>query len=152
MRRSPFLRLLCLSGLALLLAGCGSGTKLGGVAITALSIRTATPATPQPQAILNLRFTNENVVPVGLSGGRHRLYINGKAAGQALSREPLGLPQLSTATQEVTVTLEPGFLASIAGATQASYRLESVLFVTAGEERMDIKTQSQGAIDVSALR
>jgi len=141
---------------ALFLTGCGSGGKLGGVSVTVLGLRSAQPGLQESQAVLTVRYVNENVVPVGLSGTRHKLYLNGTYVGQAVSSEAVGLPQLSTATRDVTVALNNaamiGLLRGMAERPQAGYKLESVLYVIAGEEKLEIKTQSTGAVDLSGLR
>jgi len=156
MQRAFFLRILWLIGLVVAVAGCGSGGKLGGVSVAAVSIRSAVPAKLDTQAIVTLRFTNENVVPVGLSGGKYKLYLNGTYVGQAVGKEALGLPQLSSATQEATLTFASpsvaALLRDLSKAPQASYRIESVLFVIVGEEKLEIKSRNQGAVDLTGLR
>ena len=141
---------------ALVLTGCGSGGKLGGVSVTVLGLRSAQPGLQESQAVLTVRYVNENVVPVGLSSTRHKLYLNGTYVGQSVSSEAVGLPQLSAATRDVTVTLNNasmiGLLRGMATNPQAGYKLESVLYVIAGEEKLEIKTQNSGAVDLSGLR
>jgi len=141
---------------SLFLTGCGSGGKLGGVSVTVMGLRSAQPGLQESQAVLTVRYVNENVVPVGLSSTRHKLYLNGTYVGQAVSSEAVGLPQLSTVTKDVTVALNNasmiGLLRGMAANPQAGYKLESVLYVIAGEEKLEIKTQNSGAIDLSGLR
>jgi len=145
-----------LLSVGLFLTGCGSSGKLGGVNVTVLGLRSALPGLQESQAILTVRYVNENVVPVGLSSTRHKLYLNGTYVGQAVSSEAVGLPQLSAITRDVTVALNNasmiGLIRSMAANPQAGYKLESVLYVIAGEEKLEIKTQNSGAVDLSGLR
>lgn len=142
--------------LALLLAACGSTGKLGGVTVSVVDVRSAEPALLETRAVVTVRYTNENVVPVGVSGSRHRLFINGTAVGQAVSNAAVGLPPLSSATQEVTVLINNlavvSMLQELSRRPQAAYRIESTLFVDAGDDRLDIKTQADGVVDLSALQ
>jgi LEA14-like dessication related protein len=148
--------LLAASVLALLLAGCGTGGKLGGVNVTVVDVRSAEPALLETKAVVTLRYVNENVVPLGISGSRHKLSINGTAVGQAVSNAAVGLPPLSTATQEVTLLINNlavvSMLQELSRRPQASYRIESTLFVDAGDDRLDIKTHAEGVVDLSALQ
>ena len=154
MNRKAFL-LFPLVAIALLLGGCRSGGKLGGIAVSVVTIRSAQAELLETQVVLGLRYTNENVVPVGFGGSRHKFYLNGTYIGQAVSDRPVGLAPLTTGTQDVTVMVKNGALLSVlrnvAQRQQAAYRIESTLFVTAGEERMEIKTKSEGAIDLTGL-
>lgn len=154
MNRKAFV-LFPLTVIALLFAGCGSGGKLGGVAVDVVTIRSAQPALLETEVVLGLRYTNENVVPVGFGGSRHKFYLNGTYIGQAVSNRPVGLAPLTTGTQDVTVMVKNGALLNVlrnlSQQPQASYKIESVLLVTAGEDRMEIKTQREGAVDLTGL-
>lgn len=141
--------------LALLAGGCTSGTKLGGLGVDVVTIRSAQPDLLETEVVLGLRYTNENVVPVGFRGSRHKFYLNGTYIGQAVSNQPVGLAPLSTGTQDVTVMVKNGallgVLRTLSQQSQASYRIESTLFVTAGEERMEIKSRREGSVDLAGI-
>jgi LEA14-like dessication related protein len=155
MRTRTLLTLLASLTLLLHLSGCAGTGKLGGVNVSVVDVRSAEPALLETKAVVTLRYLNENVVPIGISGSRHRLSINGTSVGQAVSNAPVGLPPLSTATQEVTLLIDNlavvSMLQELSRRPQASYRIESTLFVEAGDDRLDIKTQSEGVVDLSAL-
>jgi len=139
----------------LLLAGCSTDLHLGGISITVTDFKPISATLLETQAALTLRYSNENVVPIAFSGGTHKLYLNGTYVGKSVSKEPLGLPSLNTATQTVTVYLEN--LAIIQKAqsmgqnSTISYRLESVLHVEAGEAYDTLKVVSSGQLDLAAF-
>ncbi len=157
MFRAFFSPLLCLVSLVSLvvLPGCRSVGKLGGVTVSVVALRSMeSGGAAHGQVAMNLRFTNENVVPVGISRARHKLFLNGTLAGEVMNESPLGLPPLTSLSQDVTLPLTataPAALRELAQRPQTSYRIESILYVDAGEEKMDIKTQNQGSVDLTGL-
>ncbi|MBX7123689.1 MAG: hypothetical protein K1X42_16290 [Opitutaceae bacterium] len=151
--------MVCLFGLVSLIvfSGCGSVGKLGGVTVSVLSIRPSPSASSaDSKAMMTLQFTNENVVPIGISRVRHKLYLNGTLVSDIRNEQAVGIPPLKTITQEIALPFEkPEVLSSLRALAQqphASYRIESVLYVEAGEDTMEIKTQHQGSVDLSAFR
>lgn len=151
--------MVCLFGLVSLIvfSGCGSVGKLGGVTVSVLSIRPSPSASSaDSKAMMTLQFTNENVVPIGISRVRHKLYLNGTLASDIRNEQAVGIPPLKTATQQLPLPLDkPDLLSTLrtlAQQPQASYRIESILYVEAGEDTMEIKTQHQGSVDLSAFR
>jgi len=141
----------------LVLCGCATNLHLSGISVTATDFRPTSASLLETQAALTLRYTNENVLPIAFSGSTHKLYLNGSYVGKAVSKEPLGLPSLNTGTQTVTVFLEN--LAMIQNVQKLAqnqtsvftYRLESVLFVEAGEAHDTVKVTSTGQLDLSAF-
>ena len=105
---------------------------------------------------MTLSFVNENVIPIAISGGAYSLYLNGTLVGKAISHDAVGLPQQSTASLTTTVAFENLALVKKLGGSGDSravgYRLDSVLRIDAGDEKLTIKTSSSGAVDLSALR
>jgi len=154
MLRRRFYPLFCLLGLVSLgiLTGCGSSMKLGGVTASVLSIRAVSPGKPDAKVLMTLRFTNENVVPIGFSRARYKLYLNDRPIADFRNEQPLGIPPLSTANQEIVLPLEKAdgmaTLREIAKHPQASYRIESTLYVEAGEDTMEIRAKHQGSVDL----
>lgn len=136
------------------LAGCNS-FQLSGVTVSLVDFKPASTALLESSAVLTLRYTNDNVIPIGLSGSSHKVYFNGSYVGKAVSKEPLGLAALTTATQDVTVRFENlallQQLVAMRERQAASYKIASVLYVTSGEEKLDIKTASSGSVDLRTL-
>lgn len=136
-------------------AGCGSGFKLTGVTVSLVDIKPAASTVLESNAVLTLRYANENVIPIGLSGSSHKVYLNGSYVGRALSKEPVGLAALSSSTQDVTVRFENLALVrqfvAMREKQTAAYKIESVLYLTSGEEELNIKTSNSGSIDLRAL-
>lgn len=146
---------LCLFVLAsLILAGC-SGVKLGGVTATVVDFRPTQASLLESTGTLTVRYTNENISPLGFSGSSHKLYLNGSYVGKAVSDRPFGVPPLNTVTQDVTLHLENLALVrqllAVRDSQTAAYRLESVLFQTVYEEKFEIKTRSEGSLDLRGL-
>lgn len=140
------------AALAFVFAGCSSVPRLGGMTVQLVDLRPAEVTPLETKAIMTLRFTNENVIALGFSGSTHRLFINGKYVGKAVSDQPLGLAPLTTTTQDVTIYLENGALlrqiAQIAHDGAVKYRLESSLAQTIGESRNRINTSSEGSVEL----
>jgi LEA14-like dessication related protein len=139
-----------------LVAGCGNGFKLTGVNVSIVGFKPAPSSKPETTAVMTLRYTSENVIPIGLSGSNHKLYLNGVYVGKTQSEEqPLGLAPLSAINQDVTVKFENlarlQELVAAAGQNTAAYKIDSVLLVTSGEEKLDIKTSGTGNVDLRPL-
>jgi len=154
---SPAFRLLSLFlGLgALLLAGCSTAPRIGGVSVQVADLRPVDATLFETRATMTVRYINENVIPLGYSGASFQLRLNGSYVGKAVSDQPIGLPPLQSITQDVTLYLENAALLrqAIASARDGvvSYRLDTVLLQTLGEEKTRVKTSAEGSIDISAL-
>lgn len=135
-------------------AGC-STFQLTGVTVSLVDFKPASSSLLESSAVLTLRYTNDNVIPIGLAGSSHKIYLNGTYVGKAVSKEPLGMAALSTTTQNVTVRFENisllQQLVAMRDRQTASYKIESVLYVTSGEEKLDIKTSNSGSVDLRSL-
>jgi LEA14-like dessication related protein len=154
MKLTSHLVLLLLGG-CVFLSGCSTPPKVSDVIVTATGFRPAAAAQPRNHATMILNFTNENVIAIAFSSATHALYINGSYAGKAVSDIAIGLPPLATQTYEVTVVLENSAVVqqALAGPDQpmASYRLESVLQYSDGEDKYHLKAGGSGRVDVSGL-
>lgn len=141
--------------LAVLLGGCGVDFKLSGIQVNAIEVKQVSSTTLETQVTLVLRYTNENVVPIAAANTIHKLYLNGKYVGKAVSDKPVGMPPTGTVTQETTFMLENiallNQLKQIAEKQTASYKLESRIRVQSGEEENEYRTSSEGAIDLRPL-
>ena len=148
-------RLFLVVALGVSLAGCNSGYKPGGVTVTVVDVRAAEATALETSATVTLRFTNENVIPLGFDGGVFKLYLNGSYVGKAVSNQPIGLAPMNTATQDVIFRLENFALVRpllVARDRQVvSYKLETVLKQTINEDKLDLKTSSAGSIDLAAV-
>lgn len=147
---SALLAILCV-----MTVGCSHGARPGGVTVSLVDFRPTEASLLESRGTLTLRYTNENISALGFYGSRHKLYLNGKYVGLAVSDQPFGIPPLNTVTQEVTVNLENlalvRQLASISESQQVTYRLESVLFQTIYEEKYEIRTTAEGMLDLRGL-
>jgi len=134
------------------LCGCMTGPKPGGVTVTALTLQLGLTSPTEVRAPLILRFANENVIALGYSASSHKLYLNGTYVGKAVNDQPIGLPPMNEATREVYLQFENATLVRQLAAGGSShhvpYRLETVLFQTAGEDKLEIKTRSEGTLEL----
>jgi len=137
---------------ALGLSGCTTGPKPGGITVTALTLQLAGTSPTELRAPLILRFANENIIALGYSASSHKLFVNGTYVGKAVNDQPIGLPPMNEATREVYVQLENATLLHqlVAGAAsrEVNYRLETVLFQTAGDDKLEIKVRSEGRLEL----
>lgn len=137
---------------SLLLAGCSGGFRPGGVTVAIVDFKPTEASLLESSGILTLRYTNENVAPLGFSGSKHKLYLNGSYVGTAVSDQPFGVPPLNSVTQNVTVRFENlaliKQLIALGDSATASYRIESVLYQTVDEDKYDLKVLGQGSIDL----
>jgi len=147
--RSTFFAALAIS---LAVTGCSGGGKPGGVTETIVDFRPTEASLAEGRAVMKLRFTNENVSPLGFSSSTHKLYLNGSYVGKAVGDQPFGIPPLNSVTQDETVHLENVALVRQLMASRdtqtAAYRLESVLFQTIYEDKYQIKIQANGSVDL----
>ncbi len=146
---------LLLALISLIVTGCSHGGRPGGVSVSIVDFRPTDASLLESRGILTLRFTNENIAPLGFSGSRHKLYLNGSYVGTAVNSKPFGVPPLDSVTQEVPIQFENMALIrqliAMRDSQTAAYRLESVLFQTIYEEKFEIKSHSEGSLDLRKL-
>jgi LEA14-like dessication related protein len=137
------------------LAGCQTTSKVGEITVTIVDIKPAGSSLFESRAIATLRFINENLVPAAFSESTHKLYLNGTYVGKAVSNQAIGLAPTSTTTQEVAVFFENlqliKQLSNLGQNSVVSYRLNSVLFYQQGDEKEQLKAESNGSIDLAPL-
>lgn len=155
--RSPLLRLLALTAAFALvfLGGCLGNTKLRGLAVELVGIQASAADAGAAQLTVTIRFINENVIPIAAARSVHRLALNGVSLGRITSDRPLGLPQLGSESQALTLRVDAATVAQLRrmqAAGTANYHLESAIFVEAGDDRLESRTSATGAIDLSGLR
>ncbi len=138
----------------LFFAGC-STPRPSEIIVTLVDIRPTSATVLESTAVLTLRLTSENIAPLGFSGSSHKLYLNGDFVGRAVSDEPFGIPPLNSVTREVTVHIENlsllRQLIAVRNTQTASYRLDNVLYQTIYEEKSEMKSRSQGSIDLRSF-
>lgn len=142
------LNLLALLSLVLLLAACATGAKPGGITVTAVSLQVSGADLRAP---LMLHFANENVVPLGYSSSVHKIYLNGTYAGKATNDQPIGLPPMNDANREIYLEIENAALIrqlAAEGSHPVHYRIETVLHQTVSDDKLQIKTASEGTLEL----
>jgi LEA14-like dessication related protein len=105
--------------------------------------------------VLTLQFANENVASVAMDNSTHRLLLNGTYVGKAVTTSPEGLPAMAPTTLKIPVDFENPMLvrqlANAAGAKAVSYKLESNMLVVFGDDKIHVKSNEQGTLDLSPL-
>jgi LEA14-like dessication related protein len=141
-------RILCLLACAplLLFSGC---TAKDGVTVNIVNVR-LTDVTPlETTATFTLRFSNEKPEPVRITGGVHKIYLNGLYVGKGLSSDALEIPRLTTSTQAVVVHLNNIALATrvkpMIESKSFDYRMQSTLYGKSWASRM--KSVSEGKLE-----
>jgi len=134
---------------ALLLSGCLSAGKLGGVLVHV----TAVAPSSSKELYATLSFTNENVVSIGVTKAKYTLMLNGTTVARCETEKAVGLPQLNKVTQTIPfVITNPALLRTQAeGSGHANYTLKSVLEIMSGEDKLVIDSVESGTLNLSAL-
>lgn len=147
--------LLVMVVLSFVLAGCANTARLGGITVSIVDFRPSEASLLESRGTLTLRYTNENVVPIGFSGSRHKLELNGKYVGLAVSGQPFGIPPLSSITQDVTVNFENLALVrqlmAMRESRTAAYRIDSVLYQTIDDDEYEVRSRGEGSLDLRGM-
>ena len=138
--RLNVMKVLQIFGVCLLLALCGCSPK-PGPAVSIVTVRLTDMTAFETTATFKLRFSNDTPEAMRLTGGAHKIYLNGLYVGEGLSGDTLELPRLATATQEVTVHLSNIALVTrikpIIDSRSFDYRIRSTLYSQAGRLRSE---------------
>jgi LEA14-like dessication related protein len=139
----------------LLVAGCATVSRQGGVAVSLVGIRPVQSTLFETSAELTLRFTNESSQPLALAGSTHRLFLNGTYVGRAMTNERLTIPQLGTMTQTLTAHLENLVLMrkaqELGNVPAVDYRIESRLHAADEQGGGTLAATATGQLDLSGL-
>jgi LEA14-like dessication related protein len=145
-------RLLFVAVTALFLtAGCASNTQIRGIAVQLIEVKVAPVAGGGADLTASIRYINENLVAIASAGSRHRLSLNGVSVGRLESEQPIGLPQMGTDVQDITVRVDGAMLARLQemqSAGVANYQLESTIRVLAGDDKLESRTSASGSVPV----
>lgn len=148
----------CFSLLGLVLAfatltGCATLPRDTAFDVTVVNLSPAEATALESRVVVTLRYTNEANTPLSLSGSRHKLFLNGRAVGTAVSPESVNVPGLSTVTQDVTLNISHlallGLLREVQNTRSVRYQLDSTLYF--GMSNRGLKASRAGVIDLSAL-
>jgi len=153
-----FLRRLFLACLAILLvcvglSGCASLPRADAFDVSLVNLSPAQSTVFESQLVVTLRYTNESNTPLALTGSRHKLYLNGRAVGTAVSGEHLTIPALATTTQDLTLSLSHFALVGLVREVQSTravrYEIASTLYL--GGISRGLNATHEGNIDLSAF-
>jgi LEA14-like dessication related protein len=143
--KSPFVPFVCA---LLLLSGCASQSP---VSVNIVNVKLTDMTAFETTATFTLRFSNESPEPVELTGGVHKIYLNGLYVGKGMSSELLDVQRLATAIQDVTVHMNNLALATrikpIIESKSFDYRIQSVLYRKSWLDR--VSTENVGRLDLN---
>ena len=96
-------KLIVALGSLLLIQGCTTTLPQGVTPpeVTLVSFRLHEVRVLESDAIFVLRIDNDGPAPMSISGGVHKIFIDGMRIGKAQSGQQLRLPPFSSSTQEV---------------------------------------------------
>lgn len=102
---------------------------------------------------ISVRYINETVVPIALSGSRHELQLNGTSIGDVRSDKPVGVQKLSSVTQEIPLTDPKAAerVRQLGGSGQVRYRLQSTLQILAGDDKLTAPSKAEGLVEVRTV-
>jgi hypothetical protein len=128
------------------LPGCSSAPKFAHIGVRVTEIK---PAAGNG-LVLSLKFISSNTLPLIAAKADYTLALNGQRIGEIHSTDPVGIPPLGSATQDVPVPaalVEPiRRLAAADGG--AAYDLASTLFIVWDDDTASYKTSSEGRLEL----
>ena len=140
-----------LAFLSVFLGGCQTAP---GPAVSLVNLQLTDATAFETTAAFTLRLSNESPEPMQITGGVHKIYVNGLYVGEGLTGESLILPRLGTATLEVTVHLSNLRLVTrlrpILESKSFHYRIKSVLYGSPPAGTM--RSESEGRLDLADLQ
>jgi LEA14-like dessication related protein len=129
----------------LALAGC---TPKPGPAVNIVNVKFKDMTAFETTMAFTLRFDNDKPDALQVTGGAHKIYLNGLYVGEGLSADALEIPRLGTATQDVTVHMNNIALATrikpIIESRSFDYRIRSTLYSNSGRMR----SETEGRLDL----
>ena len=136
--------------------GCGTSKKnLNGIDLHLDTISKVERNGSSVALTAVIRYTNETVVPIGITGSDITLFINGMEIQRVESTRPIGTPSFGSNTQETVFTLADASQASALLAAlrtgSVSYRLETRLEIMSGETELFSKPISSGTVSLSGV-
>jgi LEA14-like dessication related protein len=152
-----FLRFL-LPLIALILAcggftGCATVPQADAFDVTLVNLSPANATLFESQVVVTLRYTNGTNTPLSLSGSRHKIFLNGRAVGIAVSAEATTIEGLSTITQDLTLNLNNlsliGLIREVQTNPSVRYEIDSTLYL--GRSSRNARAMHDGTIDLRAF-
>ena len=131
----------------LLFCGC---SRNSGPTVSLVNVHFQDATVLETTAVFTLRLENDRPAPLEISGGVHKLYLNGLYVGKGLSDATIQVPRLGTVTNDVTVHLSNLAMATRIKATIESkgfdYRIESTFYGKSWPSRMS--SASEGKLEL----
>ncbi len=139
---------------ATLFAGCLNKAEVRGITVQLVDVSGARTASGA-ELTLRLHYLNENLVGIAADGARHRVTIGGVTLGRVENKQPIGLPQMGSDTQEVKVQIDSATadrLRALQASGVANYEMESTILISAGETDMQSRGTSSGTVSLAQLQ
>ncbi len=133
----------------LLIAGCASFVPDEDFDVSLVNVSSGEVQPWETTLVFTVRLQNARPAPVTITGGSHKIYLDGTYIGQGLSNEKVTVPRLGDATAQVTVRIKNYTLArKLYDASQKqsiSYEVRSSLYPESGGT---IRTRKDGSLDI----
>jgi LEA14-like dessication related protein len=139
----------------LLGAGCATTTEEPVLEVSLANLRFTQLSLFETTAILDIRLDNVSPEEVRVTGGSHRVTVNGIKLGRGLSGEHVAVARLASTVQPVEFHLKNLSVArsihELSRSRRVDYELESVLYVArpGGSDRT-IRVRGTGQLDLQA--
>jgi LEA14-like dessication related protein len=134
-------------------SGCATVSQADAFDVTLVNLSPADATLFESQVIVTLRYTNGTNSPLALSGSRHKIFLNGRAVGIAVSADGATIAGLSTLTQDLTLNLNHLSLISLLREVQSNpnvrYEIDSTLYL--GRASGTSHAMHAGTIDLRAF-
>jgi LEA14-like dessication related protein len=146
--RTRFLSWL-MAGLFLGAAGCTTFTPDENFEVALVNMTSGDVQPWETTLVFTVRLQNATPEAVTLTGGAHKIYLDGTYIGQALNDERITVPRLSDTTQSLRVRIKNFTLArklyAASRVERISYEVRSTLY---GEGGRRYRVAKQGGLDL----
>ena len=128
--------------------GCATLEPLTDPEVTLIDLKFTQVTLLETSAVATLRIANANPVPLCLAGGVYRLWLNGAELGKGMTGNPLEIPRLASATQDVPIHVSNLALLlrglDIVKTNEVHYRIGSTLHLAPTHGSRRLKLTSEG--------
>jgi LEA14-like dessication related protein len=133
--------------------GCATVPQEDGFDVTLVNLSPADSKLFESQVVVTLRYTNGSNTPLEISGSRHKIFLNGRAIGIAVSADGATLGGLSTLTQDLTLNLSHlaliSLLREVQNTSTVRYEIASTLYL--GRASSAVNATHTGTVDLQAF-
>ena len=144
--------------LPLVLASCSSlGTRVVPPNVAIVGMQLANIQLVESAVAVTVRIENENPDPIIVTGGVHKIYVDGEFVGKALDNRRVEVPALGSANHTVIANVSNLALATrlggIINSGSYNYEIKSHVYAALGTSgrRRRFPVQREGKVDLQGL-